>query len=115
MTVRECGEAGYENRSESKLPDDEQEPHARPTEWEELAQASSERRARQFQFYCHSALEVNEAFGQWRIVFLPGEWEQRGLRRPTGSPKGERSESNLIDMRSRQRGSASVSNGGCDR
>jgi len=22
---------------------------------------------------CHSTLEVNEAFGQWRIVFLPGE------------------------------------------
>jgi hypothetical protein len=110
VTVRDRGKKGYGNRSdaelehpeggpergersESKLPDDEQKPHSRPIEWEELAQASSERRARRFQFSCHSTLEVNELFGQWRIVFVTGEWKRSGDRRPTGSPKDERSES----------------------
>lgn len=69
-----------------KLPDDEQEAHTRPTEWDELAQ--------------HSEIPSFNSGGKWVV------W----AREVSGLTYG-----GLSDKRPRTRGSAAVSNGGCDR
>lgn len=69
-----------------KLPDDEQEPHTRPTGWDEVAQ--------------HTEIPSFSPGGKW------GVWAME----VSGLTYGD-----LIDVRLRQRGSAAASNGGCDR
>ena len=69
-----------------KLPDDEQKPHTRPTGWDERAQ--------------HREIPSFSSGGKW------GVWVAEVL----GLTYGD-----LIDMRSLSGGSASASNGGCDR
>ena len=53
-----------ERKARGKSPANEQERHARPTGWDELAQHSEIR---------HSAPEVNGVVGWRRSSFLPGE------------------------------------------
>lgn len=68
------------------LPGDEQKPHTRPTGWDEVAQ--------------HTEIPSFSPGGKW------GVWAEE----VSGLTYGD-----LIGKRSRKRGSAAASNGGCDR
>ena len=79
-----------------KLPDDEQKSHTRPTGWDERAPSFAKASAAKQ----HREIPSFSPGGKW------GVWAVEVSMLTYGD---------LIDLRSRFRGSAPVSNGGCDR